>query len=371
MTRVRQAASATGREGAGGVPLAVRPDLLDLEPYESPQRPARHRLNTNESPYPPPASLLDDAGRALRDLAFNRYPEADASDLLQDLADHWSHPVEGVWAANGSNEVLLHLFLAFGGASRTSVTFEPTYSLHTAIARIAGTATLQLERDQDFEVDLDEAVAMTKSAAPEIVVLCSPNNPTGNCEPQDTVRALLEEAPGLVVVDEAYAEFAPSDSSCVPLLEDHPNLVVVKTFSKAWRLAGARLGYALAAPATIDGLRRVRLPYHLSAMSQAIGTSALRHADETMVLARSIAEERDRIAIELQSLGLKTFPSKANFVLFEVEDPLETWQGLLERGVLIRDYSTVPRLHRCLRVTAGSYEDNEAFLGAIQEVLDA
>lgn len=348
----------------------VRPDLEDLEPYASPQRPARHRLNTNESPYPPPASLLDDAARAIKALAFNRYPEADASALTDALADHWRQPRRGVWAANGSNEVLLHLFLAFGGAGRKVLAFDPTYSLHKTIARIAGSGALAVERDGAFEVDLDAAIAVVRRHRPEIVVLCSPNNPTGNCEPLGSIRALLEETPGLVVVDEAYAEFAPPEASSLPLLDDYPNLVVVKTFSKAWRLAGARLGYALGAPEVVDALRRVRLPYHLSAISQVIGTAALRHSAETMVLARAIAEERDRLAMELQALGVKTFPSKANFVLFEVEDAHSVWQELLTRGVLVRDYSAIPRLARCLRVTIGAQEENDAFLAALEGILD-
>lgn len=363
----QKADDATRADAAG---LRVRPDLEDLAPYASPQRPARHRLNTNESPYPPPASLLDDAARAIKELAFNRYPEAEATELTDALADHWRQPRGGVWAANGSNEVLLHLFLAFGGPSRTSVTFEPTYTLHTSIARIAGTRVVGLQRDRAFEVDLDAAVDLVRSQRPELVVLCSPNNPTGNCEPLDSVRALLEETSGLVIVDEAYSEFAPPDLSCVPLLPDHPNLVVVKTFSKAWRLAGARLGYALAAPDVVHALRRVRLPYHLSAISQVVGTAALKHSKETMVLARSIAEERDRIAMELQSLGIKTFPSKANFVLFEVEDAASVWEQLLARDILVRDYSSAPRLAGCLRVTAGTQEENDSFLLAMEEILD-
>ena len=264
----------------------------------------------------------------------------------------------------------MHLFLAFGGPERTSLTFEPTYSLHTLIPRISGTKTVQLQRDQDFRIDLAAALDAIGTQTPDIVIVCSPNNPTGGCEELSTIEALLAAAPGLVVVDEAYGEFDDHQHSAMPLLAGHPNLAITKTFSKAWRLAGVRIGYMLAAPGLITELARVRLPYHLSAITQLIGVAAIEHAEETLAMVRSIASERDRMAAELTEMGVKVFTSRANFVLFEVEDPDTVWAALLDRGVLVRNYSGAPALDRCLRVTAGLPEETEAFIAAMKEVLD-
>ncbi|MGH2820544.1 MAG: histidinol-phosphate transaminase [Actinomycetota bacterium] len=350
--------------------LTVRADLMDLEPYRSPQVAARYRLNTNESPHPPPEKLIETITARLAGIALNRYPDHHASGLFGAIARYADWSDDGLWVANGSNEVLLHLFLAFGGPGRTSVTFEPTYSLHTAIPRIAGTRVRQLWRAEDFSIDLDEAVALIRTQRPEIVMVCSPNNPSGNCESRDTVRALLEEAPGIVVVDEAYIEFTDSSNSMRSLLDDHPNLVLVRTFSKAWRLAGLRIGYLLADPELVAEIARVRLPYHLSSVTQAVGEAAAAFVDHTMEAAEAVAKERERIAVELQAFGLKTYPSRANFVLFQVDDPEFIWRALLERGILVRNYNDVPGLMGCLRVTAGMPDETDAFLSALREVLD-
>ncbi|MFN2388095.1 MAG: histidinol-phosphate transaminase [Actinomycetota bacterium] len=352
-------------------PLSVRADLAEIEAYVSPQRPARFRMNTNESPFPPPAALVDEVAGEIRDIALNRYPDRDATGLFDAIARHNDWPRPGLWVANGSNEVFMHLFLAFGGPERSSMTFEPTYSLHTLIPRIAGTRTVQVARTDDFAIDVDAAVEAIVTDRPEIVIVCSPNNPTGDVEPLGAVEALLEHAPGIVVVDEAYAEFASPDESVRGLLGEHPNLVLTKSFSKAWRLAGARIGYMLAHPSLVAELARVRLPYHLSAVTQIIGEAAIRHSDETLELARAIAHERDRIAVELQALGVRSYPSRANFVLFEVDDAAAVWSALLARQVLVRSYPGAPGLERCLRVTAGLPEETDAFLGAMGEVLDA
>lgn len=350
------------------LPLDVRPDLAGVAPYVSPQQPARWRMNTNESPYAPPSALVDEVTRQLRDAALNRYPDRDAGALYEAISRRTGWAADGLWVANGSNEVFLHLFLAFGGPGRSTAVFEPTYSLHALIPQIASTRVHTLPRDGDFRIDLDRTVELIARERPEVVIVCSPNNPTGNCEPVDTIRALAAEAPGLVVVDEAYMEFADPAESARPLLDELPNVVLVKTFSKAWRLAGVRIGYMLADPQLVDAMRRVRLPYHLSAITQIVGRAAIVHADETLRLVRSIAEERDRISLELQAMGVRTYPSRANFVLFEVGDPDEVWQGLLDRGVLVRNYSGQPLLERCLRVTAGLPEETDAFLEAMKEV---
>ncbi|HZK52263.1 MAG TPA: histidinol-phosphate transaminase [Actinomycetota bacterium] len=351
-------------------PLSPRPDLADLEPYISPQRPARWRMNTNESPYPPPPGLVDELSERMVALALNRYPDKDAQGLYQALAEYADWSVDGLWAANGSNEVLMHLFLAYGGPTRTVLTFEPTYSLHSLIPRVAGTRIRNLWRDEDYAIDLEAALEEIDRIAPDIVVVCSPNNPTGNCEALSTVRALLEAAPGIVVVDEAYGEFADPDESVRPLLDEHRNLVLVKTFSKAWRLAGVRLGYMLADPAMMDGIARVRLPYHLSTLTQAVGELALRYSDETLGMVESIIEQRDRLSVELQAMGIKTFPSRANFVLFQADDADAVFNRLLERDVLVRNYSSNPALRGRLRVTAGLREETDAFLEAMGAILD-
>ena len=350
--------------------LKVRSDLEAVAPYVSPQQPATYRMNTNEAPYPPPVALIEEVTRGTEAIALNRYPDRDAVNLVDAIAQHSGWPREGLWVANGSNEVFMHLFLAFGGPGRTSLTFEPTYSLHTLIPRIAGTRTVQVARGPDFEIDLEASLASIRAEQPEIVIVCSPNNPTGGCEDVSTIEALLAAAPGLVIVDEAYGEFDDHEHSVTSLLEDHANLAVTKTFSKAWRLAGVRIGYMLAAPALIAELARVRLPYHLSAITQLVGVSAINHATETLEMVRSIAGERDRIAQELAALGLKVYPSRANFVLFEVGDPDGVWQRLLDQGVLVRNYSGAPGLERCLRVTAGLPEETDAFMAAMKVALD-
>jgi histidinol-phosphate aminotransferase len=347
----------------------VRDDLLGVDPYISPQRPARFRMNTNESPYAPPDALVDEVADELKAVALNRYPDRDANRLYDAISGHLEWPREGLWVANGSNEIFMHLLLGFGGPGRRALVFEPTYSLHSLIPRIASTEVLTLQRDEKFEIDLDAALKVVKDQKPEIIIVCSPNNPTGDAAPLDTVLALLAEAPGLVVVDEAYGEFAGSEYSVRRLLAEHDNLVVVKTFSKAWRLAGVRIGYMIAAPSLISELARVRLPYHLSAITQIVGEAAIRHADETLELVKAIADERDRIYAELEALGLRAYPSRSNFVLFDVNDPEGVWNGLLERGVLVRRYEGVPGLENSLRVTAGLPEETEAFLSAMKEVV--
>lgn len=354
-----------------GPALKVRSDLATVAPYISPQQPAKYRMNTNEAPYPPPLALVEEVTKGTEAIALNRYPDRDAVKLVDAIAAHTGWPKEGLWVANGSNEVFMHLFLAFGGPGRTSLTFEPTYSLHTLIPRIAGTRTLKLQRGRDFGIDLGEALDLVRTERPDIIIVCSPNNPTGGCEGLATIEALLEAAPGLVVVDEAYGEFDQHEHSVRSLLTDHPNLAITKTFSKAWRLAGVRIGYMLAAPELIAELARVRLPYHLSAITQLVGVSAIKHAEETLGMVRSIAAERDRISAELSALGLRVFPSSANFVLFEVDEPDRVWQALLDRGVLVRNYSGAAGLERCLRVTAGLPEETDAFVAAMKESLDA
>jgi histidinol-phosphate aminotransferase len=350
--------------------LDVRSDLLQVDPYVSPQAPARYRMNTNESPYPPPQALVDEVAEEIKSIALNRYPDRDANRLYDAISTHVKWPRDGLWVANGSNEVFMHLLLAFGGPGRTAMVFEPTYALHSLIPRIAGSEVLTVGRGVDLHVDVDRARDEIEKHSPEIVIVCSPNNPTGDTESPATIEALLDVAPGLVVVDEAYIEFAGAGESITPLLAERPNLVVTKTFSKAWRLAGVRIGYMLAAAELVQTLARVRLPYHLSAITQVVGEAAIRHSTETLDLVRAIASERDRIASGLQDLGIHCFPSRANFVLFRVDDAPRVWDALVERDILIRRYDEVRGLEGCLRVTAGLPEESDVFLGAMKEICD-
>jgi histidinol-phosphate aminotransferase len=349
------------------LPLTVRADLAEVEAYVSPQQPAKYRMNSNETPYPPPTALVDEVAEEVRKVALNRYPDRDAINLAAAIAEHVKWPVDGLWIANGSNEIFMHLFLGFGGAGRSCLLFEPTYTLHSLIPKIASTKIHQQQRADDFTIDGDSAIDLIKNEEPEIVIVCSPNNPTGMCEPKPTIEALLEVAPGIVVVDEAYGEFARDDKSVRSMLTDHPNLVLVKTFSKAWRLAGVRIGYMLAEPELIQQLAKVRLPYNLSAITQIVGVAAIRHSVETLEMVGSIVDERDRIGAALRELGLRAYPSDANFVLFEVDDAKDVWDRLLERDVLVRRYSGVPGLENCLRVTAGLPEETDAFIQALKE----
>lgn len=358
------------------LPLGVRPDLTDLAPYISPQLPAQVRLNTNESPYPPPPELVDEVAEGLRAEALNRYPERDANALVDGLAVRTGRPREGLWIANGSNEVFLHLFLAFGGPERICLTFEPTYSLHANIARIAGTNVVAGARSSSWDVSDDAVRNALDLHDPDIVMFCSPNNPTGNLESRSSLEVALERAP-MVIVDEAYIEFARAGSSFTPMLDAHPNLLIVKTFSKAWSLAGVRLGYLMATPGIIEELLRVRLPYHLSTFTQLAGTAALRYEDTGAERITAIATERSRISEALTAMGLEVYPSEANFVLFEPgdrsqPDPERTaalWGRLLDRGVLVRHYPSSPVLASTLRVTAGRPEETDAFLEALEETL--
>lgn len=347
----------------------LRADLEEVAPYVSPQLPARLRLNTNESPYAPPPRVADALARQIESMSLNRYPDRDATDLVAALAAKWDRPREGIWVANGSNEVFMHLFLAFGGPGRTALTFEPTYSLHSLIPRLALTEVTHSERGAGFEIDGDEAIRRVRSDAPDVVVVCSPNNPTGGCADLTVLEALLEASEGLVVVDEAYAEFASPGGSAIPLLGRHDNLAVVRTFSKAWSLAGVRIGYMLAAPAVVEAMAVVRLPYHLSSLSQAVGVAALEAEDDTMQAVSAIVSERDRMTRALQSMGLDVVPSDANFLLFEVPDAAATWKALYERGVLVRSYERSPVLAPFLRVTVGLPDENDGFLAALEEAL--
>jgi histidinol-phosphate aminotransferase len=352
-----------------GALIPVRDDLGLFEGYHSPQVDVAVRLNTNESPLPPPAPWLHELHRLLEDIEFHRYPERAYRALREGIAESHGVSPEQVFAANGSNEVLQTLLLAYGGPGRTAAVFEPTYALHSHIARVTGTAVASGRRNDDFTLDLDSAKSVLAEAEPAVTFLCSPNNPTGRVEPPEVVQAVLDLAPGLLVVDEAYGQF--SRWSALELVADDVPLVVVRTFSKTWSMAAARLGYCVAPASVVAALDQVVLPYHLDSFKQAAGLSALKFKPEMETRVALVNEERGRIAAALMDLPVETWPSDANFILFRPtgREGNDVWQALVDRSVLIRNCASWPGLTGCLRVTVGTPEENDRFLAALAEVL--
>jgi histidinol-phosphate aminotransferase len=351
------------------VRLAPRDDLALVDGYHSPQVDVAVRLNTNEAPEPPPMAFTARLAEAVATVEWHRYPDRSYQTLRGAIADHHGVAPEQVFAANGSNEVLQTLLLTYGGPGRTAAVFEPTYALHTHIARITGTRVAVGERTDGFALDIAELRRVLGEARPEVTFLCSPNNPTGMVDPEAVVRTVAAEAPGLVVVDEAYGQFAPW--SALALVDAERPLVVARTFSKTWSMAAARLGYLVGPPWLVAELDKVVLPYHLDAVKQLAGTIALSFGDEMRARVAGIVEERERVAAALADLPVEAWPSGANFVLFRpsARDGAEVWRALLDRSVLVRNCASWPRLGGCLRVTIGTPEEDDTFLAALAEVL--
>jgi histidinol-phosphate aminotransferase len=346
-----------------------REELGLREGYHSPQVEVEVRLNTNESPYPPPAAWLDAFTRGLATLEWHRYPDRAATALRDAIADLHGVRTDQVFCANGSNEVLQSICLAYGGPGRVAATFEPTYALHAHIAHLTGTAVLESPRRPDFSLDPAVVADVLAGERPAITFLCSPNNPTGTAEDPATVRATLAAAPGLVVVDEAYGQFA--DWSAIDLVDDDVPLVVTRTFSKTWSLAALRLGYLIGPAPVVSMLERVSLPYHLDAAKQLAGRLAVQYRGEMAERVSALVRQRHRLLAALGALPVTTWPSQANFILFRPEhhDGAKVWQALLDRSVLVRDTSSWPGLEGCLRVTVGTPAENTRFLSALTEVL--
>ncbi|MFC4605385.1 histidinol-phosphate transaminase [Rhodococcus kronopolitis] len=353
--------------------LPLRENLRGKSAYGAPQLSVPVQLNTNENPHPPTQALVDDVAESVREAAreLHRYPDRDAVALRTDLAAYLSRQtgvpvtVGNVWAANGSNEILQQLLQAFAGPGRSAMGFVPSYSMHPIIADGTDTTWLPVLRGTDFALDVDAAVAAIADRRPDVVFVTSPNNPTGHSIPIASLRLLLDAAPGVVIVDEAYAEFSDAPSA-LTLIDEYPaKLVVTRTMSKAFAFAGGRLGYLAAAPAFIEALLLVRLPYHLSVVTQAAARAALRHADETLGSVHALAAERVRVSKALADSGFHVIPSDANFVLFgEFADAPRAWQAYLDRGVLIRDVG-IPGY---LRATIGLAAENDAFIRASDEL---
>jgi histidinol-phosphate aminotransferase len=347
--------------------LPLRDDLRGKSPYGAPQLAVPVRLNTNENPHPPSRALVDDVVASVREAAadLHRYPDRDAVALRADLAAYLTSQTgvplsgENLWAANGSNEILQQLLQAFGGPGRSAVGFVPSYSMHPIISDGTHTEWIQTLRADDFSLDLDAAVAAVTERRPDVVFVASPNNPTGQSVALNELRRLLDAVSGIVIVDEAYGEFS-SQPSAVTLVEEYPTkLVVTRTMSKAFAFAGGRLGYLIATPAVIDAMLLVRLPYHLSSVTQAAARAALRHADDTLGSVATLIGERERVSAALTEAGFDVVPSDANFVLFgRFADAPATWRRYLDAGVLIRDVG----IAGYLRATIGVAEENDAFL---------
>jgi len=356
-------------------PVPVRPDLAALSGYHSPQVDVEVRLNTNESPLAPPAAWLDELRDEIGHIAFNRYPDRSATELRAALAVFHHVGADRLFCANGSNEVLQCLLLAYGGTGRRVAVFEPTYALHRHIASLTATEVVTAWRDSEYRLDLDTVDRVLEESSPVITFLCSPNNPTGRAEPPEVVERVLARAPGLVVVDEAYGQFAPTSALDLAKagIPGSERLVVVRTFSKTWSMAACRLGYLVADPDVVRACDMVVLPYHLDAMTQAAGRLALRHVEEMEARIALITEERGRIAAALGDLAVDLWPSDANFILFRPRrrGAKEVWQHLLDRSVLVRDCSSWPGLDDCLRVTVGTRTENDRFLAALRASLES
>jgi histidinol-phosphate aminotransferase len=351
--------------------LPLREELRGIEPYGAPQLDVPVTLNVNENPYPPSESVVADVADAVALVArtLNRYPDREFVALREDLARYLGHGVRAdqVWAANGSNEVMLQILQAFGGPGRVAVSFAPTYSMYPEYARDAMTGWVVGHRESDFSLDVEHAVSVIDEHRPSVVLLPSPNNPTGTALPLAAVEAVCAATTGVVVIDEAYGEFRRTGTpSALELLASTPNLVVTRTMSKAFALAGARLGYLAASTEICEALRVVRLPYHLSAVTQAVARVALRHSAELLARVDDLRLERDRTVGWLRARGLDVADSDANFALFgRFEDRHSVWRGLLDRGVLIRE--TGP--DGWLRVSIGTPDEMAAFQAALLEVL--
>lgn len=348
---------------------APRGELGLRDGYHSARVEVDVRLNVNESPYPPPPEWLDQLTRELRSVEWNRYPDRAATRLREGIAELHGVQASQVFCANGSNEVLQCLCLAYGGPGRRALTFEPTYALHSHIAELTGTEVHTAEREDDFSLDPGVVSDAVSAVDPDLTFLCSPNNPTGTTDDPSLVRQVVAASPGLVVMDEAYGQFA--DWSAVEAVNESDPLVVVRTFSKTWSLAALRLGYLIAPSEVVQMMERVCLPYHLDAAKQAAGLLALRHKEAMDATVALLVAERQRLVAALSRLGVQTWPTQSNFILFRpVAVPAsEVWSRLVERSILVRDTSSWPGLQGCLRVSVGTPDENDRFIQALTEIL--
>ena len=356
--------------------LPLREELAPMSPYGAPQVSADASINTNENPYSPSPALIEAIANRVRDIGaeLNRYPDREASALRTSLANYinsqskTSFDISNVWAANGSNEIIQSIFLAFG--RKSALGFTPSYSMHPLIAKVTATPWIDGSRRKDFTLDCDAAATQIESLRPALTFITTPNNPTGSAVLISEIESLARSAQsvsGLLVIDEAYAEFS-SEQSAVTLIEKYPNIVVIRTMSKAFAFAGARVGYLVAHPSVIDAMRLVRLPYHLSALTQVAASAALEFSDELLANVHSLIAAREDVASQLTQLGLEVVPSCSNFLLFSgfKRASADVWKDLLDKGVLIRDVG----LEGYLRVTICNEAENRKFISALKDVLN-
>ena len=378
--------------------VPVRDDLTEVSPYGAPQLDVAVRLNTNETAEPPPPGYLEEVARRIQALELNRYPDRPATALREALAGRLGTTADRVWPANGSNEILQQLLQAYGGPDRTALTVRPGYSMYPELCRTSLTPVTEVALDAGFLLTPELAAQAVARHDPDVILVPSPNNPVGTPVGRDALRVLHDGSRALLVVDEAYIEFAQDDQSAWPLLDELPRLVLVRTLSKAFRLAGLRLGYLVGPTWVVDDLQKVRLPYHLDAVKQVAGIVAVEQEEAFLEHRQRIAEERDRVAAALRALrargrgaagtgaaadaeaaahthdgrpgtpDLEVFPSVANFLLVR-SSVHDLFGRLLEHGVLVRDFSTGPGLEGCVRVTIGTRAENDAFLAALDRVL--
>jgi histidinol-phosphate aminotransferase len=352
--------------------LPLQQNLRELSPYGAPQLPAEAVMNTNENPYSPSPALTKAITDRVSEVAviLNRYPDRDAVVLRKKLANFINDlsgthlETKNIWAANGSNEIIQSLFLAFGGGA--ALGFTPSYSMHPLIAKVTQVQWINGSRREDFTLDIDSAISQIQRDKPHLTFITTPNNPTGSAISIDEIERIAKNTSGLLVVDEAYAEFS-EEISAVTLIEKYPHVVVIRTMSKAFAFAGVRLGYLVADPAVIDAMFLVRLPYHLSALTQAAAEVALDFQDELLGTVAQLRRDRDWVAEQLTSLGLQVIPSASNFLLFSGFDmpSAQLWQAMLDRGVLIRDVG----LLGYLRVTIGNEAENKKFIATLTACL--
>jgi len=352
--------------------LPIRDSLRGRTPYGAPQLHVPIALNVNENTHEISEDILVDIIQriavSLRDI--NRYPDREFTALRELLATYVGHDLtaENIWAANGSNEILQQMFMAFGGPGRKALSFSPTYSMYSLIAQSTDTQYVEVPRLERYEIDVDLVTRAIAEHKPDIVIVCSPNNPTGTPVELQVIEAAYAATDGILVVDEAYSEFSLNENSSLSLLKGRPRLVVSKTMSKAFAFAGARLGYLAADAAVCDAMRLVRLPYHLSALTQAAAEAALTHSTQMLATVADIRDQRDRFYVAMQDLGLDPYRSDANFVLVGgVANPTKTWQDLLDRGILVRDIG----IPNTLRITAGTESETTAVIEALTELLGA
>jgi histidinol-phosphate aminotransferase len=350
--------------------LPIRDSLKGRTPYGAPQLHVPIALNVNENTHEISEDILLDVIRkvaeSLKDI--NRYPDREFTTLRESLATYVGHGLnaKNIWAANGSNEVLQQLFMAFGGPGRKAMSFTPTYSMYPLISQSTDTEYIEVPRLDRYEIDIDLVTSSIAKHKPNITLICSPNNPTGTPVDLEVIKAAYDSTDGILIVDEAYSEFSLNENSALTLLEGRPRLVVSKTMSKAFAFAGARVGYLAADEAVCDAMRLVRLPYHLSALTQAAAVAALSHSEQMLATVASIRDQRDRLYVALEDLGLDPYRSDANFVLVGgIENPKQTWQKLLDRGILVRDVG----LANTLRITAGTEAETTAVIDALTELV--